>query len=96
MLLAITADPVLSIKGNFAGVPLAAAQPAPSFNTVKLIVVLEGIPDAIKVTFSILQKDGMGLTVTIQEEVEATKGGTLTATRNFLFWLSKYENELLI
>jgi hypothetical protein len=48
------------------------------------------------VTFSILQKDGMGLTVTIQEEVEATKGGTLTATRNFLFWLSKYENELLI
>jgi hypothetical protein len=96
MLLAITADPVLSIKGNFAAAPLAATHPAPSFNTVKLIVVLEGMPDAIKVILSILQKDGMGLTVVIHEEVEATKGGTLTVTRNFLFLLSKYENELLI
>lgn len=89
MLLAMTADPVPSIKGNLAYVPLAAAQPAPSFKTVRLIVVLEGMPDANKVILSILQKDGMGFTVTMKEEVEATKGGTLTVTRNFLFWLSK-------
>jgi hypothetical protein len=89
MLLAIVALLVPSTKGFFAGLPDAAAQPAPSFKTVKLIVVDDGVPDAIKVILSILQKEGMGFTVTIQEEVEATKGGTLTVTRNFLFWLSK-------
>jgi hypothetical protein len=50
--------------------PSAALQPAPSFKTLRFIVPETGAADEINVILLILQKDGIGYTVTIQLVVE--------------------------
>jgi hypothetical protein len=70
MFAAIEVEPVPTIKGAFVALVDAALHPAPSFNTVRLIVAEAGAAEEISVILQILQKDGIGYTVTIQLVVE--------------------------
>jgi len=70
MLAAIVAVAVPTMYGAFVAFVDAALHAAPLLSTDMFIVVVPGIADAIKVTLQILQKDGMGYTVTIQLVVE--------------------------
>ncbi len=70
MLAAIVEEPVPTINGALAEFPEAALHPAPSFKTLRFIVPEPGAADENNVILQILQKDGMGCTVTIQLVVE--------------------------